>query len=253
MIRELAHRPLVLTIGGHDPCAGAGIQQDLYAIQKMGAWGHSAITALTVQNDISFTTLQWTRAWALQQIEILRERFQYRALKFGMVPDSEFINEVLELFSENEKPVIVWDPVLSASAGFDFHDESHVKKFKEVIAVVDLFTPNLPEAKVFFGEEIYEELIEASEKTAILLKGGHRLTGLPEDELWDAKLFGGMCQRFSSPRVPYDKRGTGCALASGMAAGAALGLNWRNAHQKAKKHLLDYMNSEKEKLGVWYA
>jgi hydroxymethylpyrimidine/phosphomethylpyrimidine kinase len=254
MIDKISNKSLVLCVGGFDPSGAAGILQDHHAINRAGGMAHSITTCLTAQNDIEFLSMTWCEEEAIKQLEGLIKRFDYAVVKFGLIPSPQFANEVLLKVTEaqSQKPKVIWDPVLKASAGYEIHDPKMKSAWNDFLKSVDLYTPNWLEAKVFFGEEVYEELLSVNQDTAVLLKGGHREEFLnqnkAEDELW----VKGLCQRFSLPKSPYDKRGTGCALASGIAAGVAQDKSWAEALKVSKQNLLNYFNSDSNKIGNWY-
>ena len=112
-------RPVVLTIAGSDPSAGAGIQADLKAIEACGAYAATVITSITVQNT------RGTASAASVDAELVREQalavlsdLPVRAVKTGMLPDLSVVRAVASLLEEHAGLPYVLDPVLAAGDGF---------------------------------------------------------------------------------------------------------------------------------------
>ncbi|MFT7588357.1 MAG: hydroxymethylpyrimidine/phosphomethylpyrimidine kinase, partial [Limisphaerales bacterium] len=112
----------VMTVAGFDPSGGAGLLADIKTFESEGLLGLAVQTALTVQNDISFESCRWEPEESIiDQVEILLKRFKPAAVKIGIIEGIAQIHSLLDLLPEDIP--IVWDPVLKASAGFEFHDD----------------------------------------------------------------------------------------------------------------------------------
>jgi hydroxymethylpyrimidine/phosphomethylpyrimidine kinase len=110
-------------MAGHDPSGGAGITSDIKTFEAHGLYGVSVCTAITVQNDRNFKQCTWIpRDTIIAQIEILFERYQIDTVKVGLVQSWAILVVILEkLHALNPKIKVVLDPILKATAGFDFH------------------------------------------------------------------------------------------------------------------------------------
>ncbi|MES0372029.1 MAG: bifunctional hydroxymethylpyrimidine kinase/phosphomethylpyrimidine kinase [Mariprofundaceae bacterium] len=219
--------PVALTIGGSDSCSGAGIQADLQTFSAFGIKGCSAITALTAQNPEKITRVEPVSLLQLEaEIRTVFDYYNVQAVKTGMLYDAERIQLIAALLKElhTEKPLIV-DPVMVSSSGKRLLDESALSVLKQdLIPMASLLTPNIPEACILMGGEDEHDLsTRLSELFAlpVLLKGGH----MGADTLIDTLSIDGEKIVFPHKRQQWNQElahGTGCRLASAIAAGVVL-------------------------------
>ena len=239
-------RPVVLTIAGSDSGGGAGIQADLKAIAAMGAWGASAVTCLTSQNLDGVRSVQPTDPAILaDQIDAVREGFPVRAVKTGMLYSSELIQIVVDRTTHHPPVPLVVDPVMVATSGARLLRDDAVATLRDhLLPLATLVTPNLHEAAILAAREVrtVPEMRDAAVAinqlggAAVLVKGGH-LAGDAVDVLFDGEQF----HELHARRIPSSgaDHGTGCTLASAIAAGLALGLGLPDAVSAAKRLLTD--------------
>lgn len=230
-------KPFVLCIGGFDPCAGAGVLADIKTIESVGGHGLSVITANTVQTDREFSALYPTATnVVLQQIDVLLKRFNPPFVKVGLVPSLPLL---MQVFEKLQGRFIVWDPVLSASAGFVFHENESVSVMRQLLHQVNVITPNWPEARSLFQLQQTNlnqswSVLQQEAKAAtcnILLKGGHSTNSKATDVL----LTGTHEFVFESERIlAANKHGTGCMLSSAVVTYVALGNSLPSACKLAK-------------------
>ena len=140
-------RPYALTIAGFDPSAGAGLLADVKTLEASGVYGLGVCTALTVQNDVAFERVRWVSAAEIrEQLQILMARFPFDFVKIGLV---ESLPQLLELVGwlkgQNPRLQIVWDPVLKATAGYEFHPPTDPNLLRVLCSEMALITPNQPE------------------------------------------------------------------------------------------------------------
>ncbi|WP_233900074.1 hydroxymethylpyrimidine/phosphomethylpyrimidine kinase [Tenacibaculum piscium] len=241
----------ILTIAGLDPSSGAGITSDIKTFEAHGLYGLSVCTAVTVQNDIAFKNCIWIdEKIILAQIETLFERFTITVVKVGIIQSWEILlNIILKLKKLNPKIKIVLDPILKASAGFDFHSTQNLKIFEKVLQNCYFVTPNYDEIKALFPAKNIEETIDfISEKTNIYLKGGHRATKKGWDEIYYNKIV-----KLNIPpiaTVVSQKHGSGCVLSSALAANLALEFSLEDACKNTKWYTEQFLNSNKSLLGT---
>lgn len=233
-------RPCVLTIAGSDSGGGAGIQADLKAIAMRGVHGASAIAAITAQNSRAVTSvLPLPDSIIEAQIDAVMEDLDPAVVKIGMLGTAPIVRLVARKLRQWGPRQIVLDPVMIASSGARLLDEDAVDALRrELVPMARVLTPNWPEAAALAGRQaggiedaraLGSELL-ALGPSAVLLKGGH-LSG-PEVE--DLLLEGDAVHRFVHPRIPEaEGHGTGCALASAVAAGLALGEDLQSAVRAA--------------------
>jgi hydroxymethylpyrimidine kinase/phosphomethylpyrimidine kinase len=221
-------RPVALSIAGSDSGGGAGIQADLRVFHRLGAFGTSAITAITAQNlqgvtDVVGLPPQSVRA----QIDAVLGGFAVRAVKTGMLWSAEIVASVADVLATARLPAVV-DPVMVATSGARLLDASAIANYRKLlIPRAALVTPNLDEAAVLLDRpRIDERAMPACAEqlflrfgAPVLLKGGH-LDGDPVDLL---RYQGGIVA-WRHPRVlSVNTHGSGCMLAAAIAARLAHG------------------------------
>ncbi len=234
--------PRVLTVAGSDSGGGAGIQADLKTMLALGVHGMSVLTAVTAQNSVG------VQGWWELPVEAVRAQLAsvlddigVDAVKTGMLACAAIVHTVADGLSTVDAPVVV-DPVSASKHGDPLLSPDAVDAIRErLFPLAAVVTPNVPEAEQFTGVPIAgrADLRRAAEKLlgygprAVLVKGGH-LAGEATDLLWD----GSTERTFSAPRL--DNRhthGTGCTLATAIAARLALGDPLADAVQAAKAYL----------------
>jgi len=221
----------VLTIAGSDSGGGAGIQADLKTIAALGAYGTSAITALTAQNTSGVRAIHPVPGKFLkQQLEAVFDDFIVDAVKIGMVNTVEVAEIVAEMLEKYRPPFVVFDPVMVSTSGAKLIlDDTIEILWKELFPRVNLITPNLDEAQILVGRSIgsKEEMTEAAEEMllrgcqGVLLKGGHLIGA----KLYD--VFSRSGEKSLILETDYidskNVHGTGCTLSSAIATFVAQG------------------------------
>ncbi len=224
-------RSHILTIAGFDPSGGAGVLADVKTFEQHKLLGMAVNTANTVQNDADFRAVNWlTEDEIFGQLEILLERFRFSTVKVGLIPSMGMIPELKKRLGENTR--IIWDPVLSASAGFDFN---HVPADPEaILREVFMITPNWEEVVRLSGrEDAMEGAKYLSGYCNVYLKGGHNAVDPGRDFLF----VGGKQFNFRpvEKRV-WPKHGSGCILSSALAANLERGYPILKACLRAKRY-----------------
>jgi hydroxymethylpyrimidine/phosphomethylpyrimidine kinase len=241
----------ILTIAGLDPSSGAGLTSDIKTFEAFGLYGLSVCTSVTVQNDIDFKASHWVKLdLIINQITTLFEQFKIDTVKIGIVENWEvlltIVNKLIELNSEIK---IILDPVLKASAGFDFHSNDSLSVLDQILEKVLVITPNYDEIKGLYPDKDITDTIEhISSKTNIYLKGGHRTDKKGWDELYHSKTV--QCNIPPIADIIFDKHGSGCVLSSALAANLKAGFTLENAAFNAKKYIEEFLNSNESLLGV---
>ncbi len=237
--------PIALTIAGSDPSGGAGIQADLKTFAACGVYGASVITALTAQNTCGVTDVHVVPAeFVTAQLDAVLSDLDVRAVKTGMLARSDIIEAIAEALERFSPPNLVIDPVMIASSGNALLTEEAIATLREkLLPRARLITPNLPEAARLLGESEAAREIDIARQgrallalgcEAVLIKGGHAGGAQSIDYLF-AK---GSVERFSAPRIDTNNtHGTGCTLASAIAAGLARGLALSHAVRGAKDYV----------------
>lgn len=241
-------QPYILSIAGLDPSAGAGLLADIKTFEANGVYGMGVTSALTWQNDISFQKVEWIGAEKIiDQIGVLLERFDIRFIKIGLIESVEVLKQLVNYLKERiEKPVIVYDPILKASAGFIFHEQMQ-EQLHEVLNDIYCITPNIPEASKLFGEnDLQTRLEDLSETVNIYLKGGHSNQNTVVDMLFTSD----HTYVFTNDRlVKGEKHGSGCVLSSALTAQLALGNDLPTAAELANAYTHQFLASNLTLLG----
>ncbi|PKM15378.1 MAG: bifunctional hydroxymethylpyrimidine kinase/phosphomethylpyrimidine kinase [Gammaproteobacteria bacterium HGW-Gammaproteobacteria-1] len=230
-------RPLcALTIAGSDSGGGAGIQADLKTFAAHGVHGLCAIAALTAQNTRGVSAVHVPPAGFLRaQIDACFDDFRVGVIKIGMLANAELIDAVIDAIEAHEPAFVVLDPVMVATSGARLLDADALDALRRLIAHASLITPNIPEAEWLLAETIADDA--AAERAmdallalgagAVLLKGAHLPAGDPGDahaaEVTDRFSDGRERIAFRNPRLPIEGHGSGCTLASAIAAQCVLG------------------------------
>jgi len=238
-------RGRVLIIAGSDSGGGAGIQADIKTVTMLDAYAATAITALTAQNTEGvFGVLPIPPDFIRRQIEVVLDDIGADAIKTGMLHDLRVIETIAAVLDERVAGIpLVVDPVMVAKGGARLIDPDALDGLKRLlIARADILTPNLPEAEILCGGKIGNaaEMRTAAENLlklgcrAVLVKGGHLAAATVSDVLvtregarvWESS-------RFETRHT----HGTGCTLASAIAAGLAQGLVAEDAVDRARAYV----------------
>lgn len=239
-----AQWPVVMTIAGFDPSAGAGIAADLKTFAAHNCYGVAALAALTVQNTQGPTAVHPVAASVLKDsIQALLADGRVRAVKIGMLGTPSNVEVVGEILDTNGSLPSVLDPVLRSTSGLELLDGPGVDALRaQLLSRALVITPNLAEAAVLTGLKIdtVEEMKSAARKLvemgarAVVLTGGHL------DKAVDVFFDGAELETFVGDRVkPDNTHGTGCTFSSAIAANLALGRQLRDAVVLAKAYVTE--------------
>jgi hydroxymethylpyrimidine/phosphomethylpyrimidine kinase len=235
----------VLSIAGSDSSGGAGIQADLKTMCAFGVYGMTAITAITAQNTQGVYGVQEiTPALVAGQIEAVYKDIRVDAVKIGMVFQADIIRAVRESLMRFQAKNIVLDPVMVSKSGCELMRSEALPAIRELLAIADVVTPNIPEAELICGFPLQTEsdMRAAAEKMRemgaknILVKGGHRLG----NDAVDLLFTGGKFVRLQTSRIDTKHtHGTGCTLSSAIACRLALGDSVEDAVRAAKDSITE--------------
>jgi len=260
---------ICLTIAGLDPSGGAGIIADIKTFTAFGCFATAAVTSLTFQNTIGVFGASHQTAETLRgQVEPVVEDFEISAVKTGMLPTREIIEETARLIHDNKLNNLVVDPVVRSTSGFDLIDDEALKfLIEKLFPLADIVTPNLPEAERIAQIKIKNE--KDIEKAArimqnfgaknVLIKGGH--IPILDFGFW---ILDSDKSKAQSPKSKVQKmardflfigdekyvfeaefikttatHGTGCTLASAIAANLALGKGLIESVEIAKRFVTE--------------
>ena len=235
----------VLIVAGSDSGGGAGIQADIKTVTALGGYAATAITALTAQNTRGvFGVVGVAPDFIQQQMRLVLDDIGADTIKTGMLHAAEVIEAVCEVLDSLDPPLpLVADPVMVAQSGDPLLDPDAMDALAgRLLPRAALLTPNAPEAERLTGLTIgtVDDMVLAAGRLlamgpgAVLLKGGHLAGETVHDVLATAE----GTETFESPRLntPHT-HGTGCTLASAIAAGLARKLPLREAVVRARAYL----------------
>jgi len=236
----------VMTIAGFDPSAGAGVLADIKTMSAFDCYGVSAITSLTLQNTQGvFGAYHQTREVVRGQLEPLFDDFEIAAIKTGMLPTREVIEEVADALSSRAIAHVIVDPVVRSTSGYDLIDDRALWALTELLfPLATVVTPNRAEAERITGAEIAtaSQMESAARRIlalgpkAVLIKGGD----MKDEKATDLLLDSSGVATFSVERVnSTSTHGTGCTLSSALACLMAAGHTLRQAIPIAKQYVVE--------------
>lgn len=235
----------VLIVAGSDSGGGAGLQADIKTVTCLGGYAATAVTALTVQNTEGvFGVHPVPEDFIARQIDAVVTDIGVDVIKTGMLATSSVIATVAATLDKLAPQVPrVIDPVMRAKGGHALlADDAAAILIARLVRGAAVVTPNLPEAEVLTGRSIrtlaeMESAIPACAAlgaAAVLLKGGH----VEGDTIVDILITPGGVKRFTSTRIhTKSTHGTGCTLASAIAAGLAIGMPLEASVARARDYV----------------
>jgi hydroxymethylpyrimidine/phosphomethylpyrimidine kinase len=243
--------PLVMSFAASDPTGGAGIQADLLTLASLGCHPLSVVTALTVQDTMGVEGLLPINAgWVADQARALLEDMPVAAFKFGLLGSVETIAAIAEIVNDYPDIPLVFDPVLASGRGDQLADEEMIDAMVGLLLPrTTILTPNSMEARRLAldlgdhgdeGEigdtpslaECARRLVAAGAEY-VLVTGTHENTGNVVNTLYGHR---GPVQEDSWERLPGSYHGSGCTLASAIAANLANGLGIEEAVRDAQEY-----------------
>ena len=239
--------PIVLSFAASDPSGGAGIQADLMTISSMGCHALSVITALTVQDTVGIdSVLCFDAEWVDDQARKLLEDMPVDAFKIGLLGSTENIEAIAGILSDYPDIPLVFDPVLASGRGDELADEEMIAAIQSLLLPhTTVLTPNSIEArrlvcKSELGEDEGDLSLEECAHRLLaygceyaLLTGTHENTPQVVNDLYHAS---GLLRSDRWERLPGSYHGSGCTLASALAAGLAHGLEVDEAVREAQEY-----------------
>ncbi|MEE9580918.1 MAG: hydroxymethylpyrimidine/phosphomethylpyrimidine kinase [Nitrosomonadaceae bacterium] len=223
--------PIVLSFSANDSSGGAGIQADILTIASMGCHPLSVITAITVQDTAGVDdVMALDPGWVVDQARAVLEDMPVHVFKIGMLGSVEIITAIAEVISDYPDIPLVLDPVLSSGRGDEFANEDMVLAMRELLLPqATIITPNSLEARRLAQEDDYDapDLGQCGSRLLhmgceyVLITGTHENSPEVINTLYAAA---GIVRSDAWQRLPGSYHGSGCTLASAIAATLANGL-----------------------------
>jgi len=235
----------VLIVAGSDSGGGAGIQADIKAVTALNGFAMTAVTALTAQNSRGVHGIYPVDTdFVAQQMRVVLEDLGADCIKTGMLHSTEVIETVAEVLADAADTVpLVADPVMVAKGGAKLLDDgAHAALVALLLPRATVLTPNAPEAAALTGIDVEDEVGQHRAGEALLklgvgaalVKGGH----VPGAVVVDLLVTPEGTVRFVDARIDSTStHGTGCTLASAIAAGIAQGLGLEAAVARARRYV----------------
>ena len=241
----------VLSIAGFDQSSGAGVTADIKTFESCRVYGLGTSSSITFQNQNTYLGTKWlTPDEIIRQCEVLFREFSPAYVKIGLIESFDTLEQVVNyLRTALPKVRIIWDPILKASAGFQFHDGENLTQLQDILREIYLITPNTDELKTLFGNHPDVESLQALARSLnlnILWKGGHNDGALASDRLVTPdKVY-----TFSVTRARHGKHGTGCVLSSAIASYLTLGYPLPDACRLGQHYVAGFIRSNDTNLGM---
>jgi hydroxymethylpyrimidine/phosphomethylpyrimidine kinase len=242
--------PIVLSFAGTDPTGGAGIQADLLTLSSMGCHALTVVTAITVQDTAGVEDILPIEAdWVSDQARVLLEDMPVAAFKIGMVGSVENCAAIAEVVSDYPDVPLILDPVLASGRGDEMATEELIEAMREMlIPQTTIITPNSLEARRLADDGSDEErsLEDCARRILemgceyVLITGTHENTPEVVNTLYGQE---GVIRSDSWQRLPGSYHGSGCTLASAIAATLANGLDIPEAVREAQEYTWQTLNA----------
>ena len=242
--------PIVLSFAGTDPTGGAGIQADLLTLSSMGCHALTVVTAITVQDTAGVEdVLPIDADWVSDQARVLLEDMPVAAFKIGMVGSVENCAAIAEVVSDYPDVPLILDPVLASGRGDEMATEDLIEAMRELlIPQTTIITPNSLEARRLAddGSDDERSLEDCAKRILemgceyVLITGTHENTPQVVNTLYGQQ---GVIRSDSWQRLPGSYHGSGCTLASAIAATLANGLDIPEAVREAQEYTWQTLNA----------
>ena len=235
--------PIVLAFAATDPSGGAGLQADVLTLASMGCHPLTVVTAATIQDTMGVEEIMaLDPEWVADQARCVLEDMPVTAFKIGVIGSIENITAIAEVVSDYPEVPLVLDPVLASGRGDELATDEMISALRELlIPQTTIITPNSIEARRLVQEDGEEDLdlAECARRLLalgceyVLITGTHENTAQVVNTLYGQE---GVVRTDSWERLAGSYHGSGCTLASAIAATIANGLNISDAVKDAQEY-----------------
>jgi hydroxymethylpyrimidine/phosphomethylpyrimidine kinase len=233
--------PIVLTFAASDPTGGAGMQADLLAMASLGCHPLSVLTAITAQDTRGVDgLLALEPAWIARQARLLLADMPVAAFKIGVLGSARNAEAVAAILADHPRTPVVLDPVLASGRGDPLSDSETVGTLRSALLPrTTVLTPNSVEARRLALAAPDADLPGCARALSdlgcryVLVTGTHEAGAKVVNTLYDAT---GKLREDGWPRLPGEFHGSGCTLASALAAFLARGMAVPDAAREAQAY-----------------
>ncbi len=248
-----AQLPTVLVFAATDPTGGAGLQADLLTLASLGCHPLSVVTAITVQDTVGVEDfLPLDAGWIADQARCVLEDMPVAAFKIGMLGSVEITAAIAEIVSDYPDIPLVLDPVLASGRGDELATDDLIQAMRDLLLPqTTLITPNSMEARRLAEDDEGEDeadpdLDECAARLIdqgceyVLITGAHEQTAQVTNILYAES---GRLQSQDWDRLAGSYHGSGCTLASAIAALLTQGLSIEEAVKSAQEYTYEALRA----------
>lgn len=243
--------PVVMVVGGMDPSGGAGLCADIQTLSAMGCHAAPVAAAVTVQDTASVMSFQLVDLDLIQaQMQAVFDDMPVSAVKTGMLGNREIVSAVAEVLKQRPDIPLIVDPVLASNNNDCLSEDSLTRSIIELLLpIAALISPNIPEAALLAGKQL-TGIVDADECAALLYSSDSHcecmITGTHAETTEVVNRYyrqGSMVREWTWPRLQFEYHGSGCTLASAIAAGIAQGMEIEQSLEQAQRFVISSLQS----------
>ena len=246
--------PKILTFAASDPTGGAGIQADLMTQTSLGCYPLSVLTAITCQDTSGVSdVVPIDPSIVEKQARLILNETKIDVIKCGVMASEENIKVISEIIKDYPDVPVVIDPILFSGRGDNLTlGDSLQLMIRHLFPLAEIITPNVNEAaKIISNKNISEidedllfigkSLMDLGPKNVLITAADYQV----DKKTLTNTLF---CQdggifNFDHEKLPQSFHGSGCTLASAIAAYLAQGMSIHTAVEEAQKFTIDTLKN----------
>jgi hydroxymethylpyrimidine/phosphomethylpyrimidine kinase len=233
--------PIVLAFAASDPTGGAGLQADLLTIASLGCHPLSVLTGLTVQDTHGVESMHAIEAELVErQARHVLADIPVVAFKLGVLGSARNAQVIAAILAEHPRVPVVLDPVLASGRGDSLAEPDLIEVLRNALLPrTTVLTPNSLEARQLVLAAADADLPGCARSLAalgckyVLVTGTHEPGAQVTNTLYDKN---SKLREDAWPRLPGEYHGSGCTLASALAALLARGLATEEAVRQAQEY-----------------
>jgi hydroxymethylpyrimidine/phosphomethylpyrimidine kinase len=232
------NRPIVLSFSGHDPSGGAGIQADIETLISHQCHACSVITTLTEQDSTNVKKLiPQNPQDIIDKANTVLNDFPVKAIKIGLIGHHQTAEAIHTVLKEHSHIPVILDPILAAGGGTSLANKQLIHYITEqLLSCTTVLTPNSEEARILAQQSNLTdcgETLLAKGCEYVLITGTHEQSITVNNQLFQTN---DKTETFSWDRLEQSYHGSGCTLASSIAALIAHGLDPFTAIAEAQEY-----------------